>query len=129
MSDKNNIDLKILENANDDMLSAMSSKYSPLDDEAANRIFAISKRKYKMRKYGRDFSTADEVTGVDVYMKPKWYKPVKAAVICLITLGGIGIGAAFIKNFRSKNIITEAPDPSVVSVENTSGTDEGIDEV
>ena len=32
MSEKNNIDLKILENANDDMLSAMSSKYSPLDD-------------------------------------------------------------------------------------------------
>ena len=126
MSEKNNIDLKILENANDDMLSAMSSKYSPLDDEAANRIFAKSKRKYKTRKYGRDFSTADEVTGVDVYMKPKWYKPVKAAVICLIALGGIGIGAAFIKNFRSKNIITEAPDPSVVSVENTSGTDEGL---
>ena len=68
MREKNEIDLKILENADDDMINAMSSKYSPLNEGEVNRMFAKSKSKYKIRKDDSIFSEADEVSGVDLYI-------------------------------------------------------------
>lgn len=122
MSEKEKIDLKILENADDDMLEAMSSRYSPLDEGEVSRIFAKSRKKYGAFRKNSDFSAADEVKGVDVYMKHKWYKPVKAAVICLIVLGGISAGTVFNKKFKGSKVSENDPAPTAVSTENIPET-------
>ncbi len=90
--------------ADDDILGEMAELCRPLDKAADRRILSGIERKCGGEVCGDD--TEDygfEVKGVDVYMRPKWYKKVKAAAICLLCLGGICIGTAGVRKLISRN--------------------------
>ena len=104
MSEKNYIDLRVLENADDDMLNGMSSKYDPLDEGEINRIFAKSKRKYNARKNCSDFSSEDEITGVDVYITQKMnisQRLLKISGNIAVCISIISIGLILLKSMKA----------------------------
>ena len=91
--------------ADDDILGEMAELCRPLDKAADRRIYSKIKRKCRVEVCGDD--TEDyvfEVKGVDVYMRPEWFKQVRAAVICLVFLGGIGAGSFLVKKLGSRDM-------------------------
>ena len=91
--------------ADDDILGEMAELCRPLDKAADRRIYSKIKRKCRVEVCGDD--TEDyvfEVKGVDVYMRPEWFKQVRAAVICLVFLGGIGAGSFLVKKLGSSDM-------------------------
>lgn len=101
MNNKNIFDN--FENSPDDIIEKIEKMCAPLSESEEKRIYSIMEKKCNTRKNSSDFLAADEVKGVDVYMRPKWYKPVKTAAACLVLVGGIGIGAVFIKSIKNYN--------------------------
>lgn len=92
-----------LENADDRIIEEISQNSSPLGKSEKNRIFSMIEMKYnKQTDNDTDFTPAYEVKGVERYMRPKWYKPVYAAVICLVVIGAVAGGASLMKSFTKK---------------------------
>ena len=67
MSENITRELKILENAEDDILADMSSNYFPLADKEVSRIFSMAQSKYKVRQSNRKLITEYDITEVDIY--------------------------------------------------------------
>lgn len=104
MSAKQN-DFDLLDNADDNVIEEISQNCSPLGKSEKNRIFSMIEKQYnKCVDSDTDFTPAYEVKGVERYMKPKWYKPVRAAVICLVLIGAAAGGASLMKSFVDKDI-------------------------
>ena len=64
----------------------LSKEYPVLDDERKERLYAMSKRKFDIKN---DNSSID-VSGVEKYRRPKWYKGVSVAAAALLLVAGIG---------------------------------------
>ena len=73
----------------------VSEKYPALSDQHKERLFAMSKRKYDINN-NNDISKVSEVSGVEHYSKPKWYKAVSIAAAAVLAVGGLGSGMALI---------------------------------
>lgn len=98
MSGKNDIDLKMLENAEDDILISMSEKYFPLDEDEVNRIFSKSKSKYNSLKSSADPADAEEqadeyihtaVSGRKMHRICSFFRMTGLAAACVLVIGGI----------------------------------------
>ena len=103
MSENMKRELKILENAEDDILSDMSSKYSPLGDKEASRIFSMARSKYKVRKSGSDLISEYDITEVDIYTKNSRYKSVRNAAAVLILIAGLTGSMTFIRAMKKSS--------------------------
>ena len=64
----------------------LSKEYPVLKDEQKERLYAMSKRKFDIKN---DNSSID-VSGVEKYRRPKWYKGVGSAAAAVLLTGGIG---------------------------------------
>lgn len=103
MSENTKRELKILENAEDDILSDMSSKYSPVGDKEASRIFSMARSKYKVRKSGSDLISEYDITEVDIYTKNSRYKSVRNAAAVLILIAGLTGSMTFIRAMKKSS--------------------------
>lgn len=92
----------------------LSKEYPVLKDEQKERLYAMSKRKFDIKN---DNSSID-VSGVEKYRRPKWYKGVSIAAAAVLLTGGIGGSMYFI----SRN--GKAPLAEVTTEETTEETTE-----
>lgn len=93
----------VFENADDEFIEKLSD--SPiLTDIEKERMFKMSKDIFEEMKKnnGMDVTMTSDgnVSGVERYSRPKWYKPVMYAAASIALIAGIGVSAALMKNFR-----------------------------
>lgn len=100
MSENITRELKILENAEDDILADMSSNYFPLADKEVSRIFSMAQSKYKVRKSNRKLITEYDITEVDIYTKTKRYKYARNAAAVFILIAGLTGSMTFIRAMK-----------------------------
>ena len=72
----------------------LSKEYPVLKDEKRERLYAMSKRKYNINEMHEN--NAAEVSGVEKYRRPKWYKGASIAAAAVLLIAGIGGSMAFI---------------------------------
>lgn len=72
----------------------LSKEYPVLKDEKRERLYAMSKRKYNINEMHEN--NAAEVSGVEEYRRPKWYKGASIAAAAVLLVAGIGGSMAFI---------------------------------
>lgn len=97
----------------------LSKEYPVLDDERKERLYAMSKRKFDIKN---DNNSID-VSGVEKYRRPAWYKGISIAAAAVLLIGGIGGSMYFI----SRN--GKAPLAAVTTEETTEMTTDAEDTV
>ena len=115
----------------------LSEDYPVLKDEQKERLYAMSKRKYNINDIPEGETV--EVSGVERYRRPKWYKFAGAAA-AVVLVAGIGGSIAFIS--RSGNSpaaevessiveateeVTEAPTEAVTEIAEETAPAEEVD--
>lgn len=94
---KNEIKLSILDD----------TRYLPEDIEVSEsekeRIFEMSKRMYDIKKNAaaQSYEPADEVSGVEIYRRPRWYKAVSIAAAFVLAVAAITGSALMIRSLRN----------------------------
>ena len=118
------IDLRILENAEDDIVEELVP-FSPDEDQVMKRVLAMSEKKYKDlirhqdkekeqdNRKGTIKSSETVVEGVEVYHRPAWYKPLCAAAAFILIACGLGTGFAFSRKARLSGV--SQPDPTTTA--------------
>ncbi|MCR5600677.1 MAG: hypothetical protein K6G33_08055 [Ruminococcus sp.] len=95
----------------------LSKEYPVLKDEQKERLYAMSKRKFDIKNENNSI----DVSGVEKYRRPKWYKGTSIAAAAVLLVAGIGSSMVFI----SRNGQTPAADVG----ENVAVTTEDATEV
>ena len=96
--------LDVLENAEDEIINDMET-FSSDSESVRKRVFSMSEKKYNdMVNNKNNTNNNIEVSGVEKYRRPVWYKPLCAAAAVAVILGGGG--TAFMMN-RSGNSIPD----------------------
>ena len=72
----------------------LSKEYPVLKDEQKERLYAMSKRKFDINNTNENNSA--EVSGVEKYRRPKWYKGASVAAAAVLLVVGIGGSMTFI---------------------------------
>ena len=72
----------------------LSKEYPVLRDEQKERLYAMSKRKFDIKNVNDN--NGIDVSGVEKYRRPKWYKGVSVAAAAILLTGGIGSSMYFI---------------------------------
>ena len=103
MNDKD-IDLRVLENADDDTIRKIAAD-CPSSDEAKERMFAMSRKIYNSRTNEREYNKETEVSGVEIYRKPKWHKFTAVAAALLIVTGVTAGGVMLTRNKGDHKIV------------------------
>lgn len=70
----------------------LAKEYPVLRDEQKERLYAMSKRKFDIKNENNSI----DVSGVEKYRRPKWYKGVSVAAAAVLLTGGIGSSMYFI---------------------------------
>lgn len=87
--------------------SILNEEADPVEFEVSpsekERIFAMSRAKYEAKKNDFTNNTVDEVSGVEVYHRPKWYRAVCAAAAVMIVAAGIGGSAFMVKTVQDSS--------------------------
>ncbi|MBR6967544.1 MAG: hypothetical protein IKH78_03335 [Ruminococcus sp.] len=96
MNDKY-INLDTLENADEETLKKIAAD-CPASEEEKEIMFAMSRRIYKERTKESDYKNGMEVSGVEVYKKPKWHGFAAAAAAFVIVAGVVAGGMLLKKN-------------------------------
>jgi len=96
------------ENAPDDIIDDIEKMCAPMSECEERRIFKRIQQKSSSTKVIFETDNADEVRGVDIYMKPKWYKPVMAAVAAIAVIGGIAGSMTLMKNMNKTSPYSNA---------------------
>lgn len=109
------LDLKALENADEASLSRLADICDPLTDAEKDKIFALSQHSYRAEKM--DETDVNEVSGVDIYKRPKWHR-FTAIASGIILAAGIGSGSALL----AKRTSTHVYDNDIISEETTTNT-------
>jgi len=94
----------------------LAKEYPVLKDEQKERLYAMSKRKFDIKNENNSI----DVSGVEKYRRPKWYKGVSVAAAAILLTGGIGSSMYFI----SRN----GQSPSAEVEESISVTTEAVTE-
>ncbi len=102
-------------NIDDKTAERLSAKYPLPDDERKARLYTMSKRKYDGKTEPE--TNEIEVSGVDKYRRPKWYRIVSIAAAAVLVVAGIG-GSTFLISHNGKD---KSPAASV-SEQSTSET-------
>ena len=80
---KNKEIFSMLKNADDSVIEQLTDMCEPLDKASDKRIFSRIQKKCGSSSECFETHNDYEVRGVDIYMRPKWIKPLRAAVIAL----------------------------------------------
>lgn len=102
-------------NIDDKTAERLSAKYPLPDEERKARLYTMSKRKYDGKTEPE--TNEIEVSGVDKYRRPKWYRSVSIAAAAVLVVAGIG-GSTFLISHNGKD---KSPAASV-SEQSTSET-------
>ncbi|MCR5730707.1 MAG: hypothetical protein K6G20_10190, partial [Ruminococcus sp.] len=96
---KDDFDLEILENADNEVIDALNS-FPSADEETKRRVFSMSEKKFN--DLNNNFEATDEnsVKGVETYSRPKWYRTVCVAAAALVLVGGGTATFAALHNTR-----------------------------
>ena len=100
----------------------LSKEYPVLKDEKRERLYAMSKRKYNINE--KHENNAAEVSGVEEYRRPKWYKGASIAAAAVLLIAGIGGSMAFI----SRNGHSPAAEVEKSVIETTDVIEETVPE-
>lgn len=94
-------------NIDDKTAERLSQKYPFLDEERKARLYTMSKRKSDRNNVPETNNI--EVSGVDKYRRPMWYRSVSIAAAAVLVVAGIG-GSTFLISRNGKD---KAPAASV----------------
>lgn len=99
---KDDFDLEILENADNEVIDALNS-FPSADEETKRRVFSMSEKKFN--DLNNNFEATDEnsVKGVETYRRPKWYRTVCVAAAALVLVGGGTATFAALHNTKKSN--------------------------
>ena len=100
----------------------LSEEYPVLKDDRKERLYAMSKRKYDMNDVFGD--KLNDVSGVEKYRRPKWYKSASIAAAAVLLVGGIGGSMAFI----SRNSNSPSAEVEEIVPETTEALTEEVTE-
>lgn len=106
-------------NIDDKTAERLSQKYPFLDEERKARLYTMSKRKSDRNNVPETNNI--EVSGVDKYRRPMWYRSVSIAAAAVLVVAGIG-GSTFLISRNGKD---KAPAASV-SEESTAAVTEAV---
>lgn len=103
---KGKLDFEMLKNGDDETLKEIS-KFAKVSEADMEKIFLKSRKKYKtaMNDNTESVKQSDEVSGVEVYRKPKWHKLAAAVSALVLTVGIVGGGVFIISNFGGDDVI------------------------
>lgn len=123
---KDDIDLELLENADEETVKKLAEKYRGLSADDAARLYRRSEEIYRNRMKNDEYTAS----GVEMYRRPVWHKLAAAAAVVLMAAGaGIG-GLAMLNNMRSlpdKTPMTDAA--ATTECTETKAASDGADEV
>lgn len=102
--DKNDLDLRALENADNEAIERMSESYKAVADSDRDRLFERSVRLFNERtdEISDTESGSTVVSGVEPYRRPLWHKLLAAASALLIVAGLGAGGAVMLKNRKNR---------------------------
>ena len=85
-------DYDLFPDLDDETLDKLAQEFPVLTDEEKERMYTMSERKYNItNETNEEFSTETEVSGVDVYKRPKWRTAsIAASLALLIGAGSFG---------------------------------------
>lgn len=112
---KNDI-FELFEQADDDLLSALSQSCEPLDSDADKRIFARIQEKCRVSFAAPDEGYEDVVEGVDIYMKKPWKKVLAIAATLVLLVGGAAVGAALLNTVNRHSPTSQIEEGSKITV-------------
>lgn len=108
---KKKLNLKLLENADNQTLEDLSENYRAVSEKEAERIFQ------RVIKNEEDFQAEDDVHGVEIYHRSIWRKAFAVAATFIIIAGVAGGGAYYFSQFRNKNnVVVSEGDRDLASV-------------
>lgn len=84
----------IFSNIDDRTAERLSEEYPVLDEKRKARLYAMSKRKFDMDNVPETELT--EVSGVEKYNRPRWYKGASIAAAAVLLVAGIGTSTVLI---------------------------------
>ena len=110
-------------NADDKTLKKLAERYPAAGNKEREKIYSMIVKKYSDSSKTIETEYADEVRGVDIYMKKRWRKPAAAAAASLILAGGVFGGTFVIRNMSKKDV---SSDTNIYSSEagSTSGAEQ-----
>ncbi|MBR3283421.1 MAG: hypothetical protein IKI56_09035 [Ruminococcus sp.] len=103
MNDRD-VDLKALENADDEIIRKIAAD-CPSSAEERERMFAMSRKIYTSRTNEREYNNETEVSGVDIYRKPRWHKLAAVAAALMIVTGVTAGGMMLSRNKGTHQIV------------------------
>ena len=84
----------IFSNIDEKTAERLSAEYPFPDDERKARLYAMSKRKFDMNEMPETGN--NEVSGVEKYNRPRWYKGASIAAAAVLLVAGIGTSTVLI---------------------------------
>jgi hypothetical protein len=105
-------------NIDDKTAERLSAKYPLPDEERKARLYTMSKRKYdgKIEPEKNEI----EVSGVDKYRRPKWYRSVSVAAAAVLVIAGIGTSTFLIsRNGKDKSPAASISDNTTAAATET----------
>ena len=85
----------VFSNIDDKTAERLSVGYPVLDSRQKERLYAMSKRKYEINAG----NGSSEVSGVERYSRPKWYKAASIAAAAVLVVAGIGGSTVLISRY------------------------------
>lgn len=102
----NDLDLKQLENADNETIRRMSENYTAVTKSDMKRLFDKTEKMYRDRTSKITTEHITEVSDVDIYHRPLWHK-VLAIASALMLVAGIGTsGFLMLKNIENKSSVS-----------------------
>lgn len=108
-------DYDLFPDLDDETIDRLAQEFPVLTDEEKERMFAMSERKYNFTdSINTDFNSETEVSGVEVYKRPKWRTASIAASLALL-IGAGGFGGYNISKQLSNGENDDPNSPTTVS--------------
>ena len=113
----NELNLDLLENADDNTVKRLSAEYSAVTDKDVSRLYARAEKLYDSRKNELSYEPQDTVSGVEIYRRPLWHKVLAAASVLVLAAGAVTGGALMIRNFSSRpdDTLTDMTEPETAA--------------
>ena len=97
------INLDMLENADDKTVERLSTEYKAVSDSDISRLYARSEELYKNKTTDDSTEYSTSVSGVEIYHRPVWKKVLAAAASLVLISSAVTGAAIFYKNnFKDK---------------------------
>jgi len=118
----NDLNLDILENADDNTVNRLSKSYSAVSDKDMERMFLATEKLYKSKAGESSEEYSETVSGTEIYRKPVWKKMLTAAA-AFVLCAGVVTGSLFLLKDRS---VRDTGNPGDISAADLIGSTEVI---